>query len=345
LQNVLDFGSNNRYNPRSFKVLFMVAICRLVLCFGLLVFLSVSAFAVAEEVPMFQLEQEQPAFPLFSERLNLAENLADRLNRKKGLLQSINVGGAWTLGANANDLGLTEFRVSVAYALPAPQFQPFTKSFFILTPNCSYASVHYRGDDFLPSNLYNAGLSIMWMKPLDERWSLMINASPSYAGDGKATSETMRCPVIFGATWTPNVKWRVVFGVAYLNRSDIPAIPFGGFTYMPNEDWRFEGMLPQPRIARRLTALSSPKADRWVYLGCGFSGGTWAIESVANKTDFAQYREYSTLLGYEFISKVGNLKWNAETAFLFGRETQFKHDTLPNRKHGNSLALRLRTSF
>jgi len=323
----------------------VVAVCRLILCLGLLVFLSVSAFAVAEDVPTFRFEQEQPAFSRFSERLNLEENLAHRINRQKGLLRTINVGGAWTPGADANDLGLTEFRISVACALPAPHFLPFTNSFFILTPSFSYTSVRYRSDDFLPSNLYNTGLSIMWMKPLNERWSLMVNASPSYAGDGKAGRETVRCPVIFGATWTPNTKWRVVFGVAYLDRSDIPAIPFGGFTYMPNEDWRFEGMLPQPRIARRLTALSNPQTDRWVYLGGGFSGGTWAIESVDNKTDFAQYREYSTLLGYEFISKVGNLKWNAETAFLFGRETQFKHDTQPNRKHGNSLALRLRASF
>ena len=323
----------------------MLAIRRLAVCLGLSVFLFVSAFAVAEEMPALRFEQEQPAFSLFSDRLNFSENLANRLNRQKGLLQSINVGGSWTPGADRNDLGLTEFRISVACAFPAPQFPPFTRSFFILTPNFSYTRVRFRGDDFLPSNLYNAGLSIMWMKPLDERWSLMINASPSYAGDGKANRETVRCPVIFGATWTPNVRWRVVFGIAYLDRSDIPVIPFGGFTYMPNEDWKFEAMLPQPRIARRLTALSNPQADRWVYLGGGFSGGTWAIESINNRTDLAQYREYSVLLGYEFISKVGNLKWNAETAFLFGRETQFKHKTLPNRKHGNSLALRLRASF
>jgi len=323
----------------------MISFCRLLVCSGLAVFFVGSTFAVTEGTPLLRFDQEQPAFSQYSERLNLEESLANWTNRKKGLIQAINIGGAWTPGADKDDLGLTEFRLSVACALPAPQFPPFTKSFFILTPNLTFTSVSYRGDDFLPCNLYNAGLSVAWMKPLDERWSLMTSVSPSYAGDGKATGEAVRCPAIFGATWTPNVRWKVLFGVAYLDRSDIPAIPFGGFTYMPNKDWKFEGMVPQPRIARRLSGWSGPRADRWTYLGVGFGGGSWAIESVANRTDFAQYREYSVLAGYEFISKVGNLKWNAETAFLFGRETQFKYDTLPNQKHGNSLALRLRTSF
>ena len=312
--------------------------------FGLLFFLFVSTFAVAEETPVLRFDQQQPAFTWSSEQL-LEESLAGRIHRKKGLLQAINAGGAWTPGADRNDLGLAEFRLSVAFALPAPQFPPFTKSYFVLTPNFAYTNINYRGDEFLPDNLYNAGLSMMWMKPLDERWSLMTSISPSYAGDGKATGEAIRCPAMLGATWTPNVRWKIVFGVAYLDRSDIPAIPFGGFTYMPNEDWKFEGMVPQPRIARRLSGWSGPGADRWAYLGIGFGGGSWAVETAANRTDFAQYREYAVLLGYEFISKVGNLKWNAETAFLFGRETQFEHGTLPNREHGNSLALRLRTSF
>ncbi len=320
----------------------MISIHRLVF---LSVFLLVSASAVAEDVPLLSFGQEQPTFSWFSQRLNVEESLANRINRKKGLLQAVNIGGSWIPGSDGNDLSLAEFKLGVTCALPAPKFKPFTNSFFVLTPSFAYTGTRWNGSEHFPSNLYNAGLSMMWMKPLDERWSLMLSASPGYAGDGKATSETVRCPAMFGATWTPNSKWKVVFGVAYLDRSDIPVLPFGGFTYMPNEDWKFECMAPQPRIARRLTACCGPNADRWAYLGFGFGGGNWAIESVGDRTDLAQYREYSILLGYEFISKVGLLKWNAELACLFGREMQFEHDTQPNHKLGNSLALRLKASF
>ena len=313
------------------------------LCFPAL--LLVSASVVSGETPPLRFVQEQPAFSPIWQRFNLEESLANRINRKQSLLRAINVGGAWTPGADSDDLGLVEFKLGVACALPAPKFSPFTNSFFVLTPNFSYTNIHWNANEFFPSGLYNAGLSVMWMKPLNEHWSLMVNASPSYAGDGNADDETVRCPVIFGATWTPNAKWKVVFGVAYLDRSDIPAIPFGGFSYMPNKDWKFECMAPQPRIARRLAAWSGSSAERWAYLGIGFGGGTWAIASIGNQTDLAQYREFSVLLGYEFLSKVGLLKWNAETAFLFGREMQFKHHTQPNRQLGNSIALRLRASF
>ena len=313
------------------------------LCFPL--FLFVAATAAVGDVPPLHFVQEQPAFSRFSQRLSLEESLARQINRKKGFLQAINVGGSWTPGADGNDLGFTEFRLGVSCALPAPQFQPFTKSFFIFTPSISYTSVQWNDNKFFPNNLYDAGLSVMWMKPLNEQWSFILSASPSYAADGKVHNEPVRCPVIFGATWTPNPRWKVVFGVAYLDRSDIPAIPFGGFSYMPNDDWKFECMAPQPRIARRLTAWCGPNADRWTYLGVGFSGGTWAMESIDDQTDLAQYREFSVLLGYEFLSKIGLLKWNAETAFLFGREMQFKHHTQPNHRLGNSVALRLRASF
>ena len=313
------------------------------LCFPLLLFATTTA--VAGGTPSLQFVQDQPALSSGGLRLSLEESLASRISRKQGLLRTINIGAAWTPGADKDDLGLTEFRLGTACALPAPKFGALANSFFILTPNFSYTNVHWNGNELFPNNLYNAGLSIMWMKPLNGKWSLMLNVSPSYAGDGKATDETVRCPAVFGVTWTPSGKWKIIFGVAYLDRSDIPAIPFGGFSYMPNDDWKFECMAPQPRIARRLTAWCGPNADRWLYLGAGFSGGTWAVESVDDRSDQAQYREFSAHLGYEFIGKTTLLKWNAETAFLFGREMQFRHHTQPNHRLNNSIALRLRASF
>ncbi len=303
-------------------------------------------FVGAEEDTSLSFQQD-PSFSVFDKRLNIQENLVEDKERpflKKGLIRSLSVGGSWTPDRGDDGAGITEFKFGLTVACPAPKFKPFTNSFFLFSPNFTYTNVRWSGSEAapidFPENLYGAGLSVTWMKPLNERWSIMANASPGYAGDGKANRDNVRCTAMFGATWTPNKKWKVLMGVAYLNRSDIPVLPFGGFTYMPNDDWKFECMAPQPRIARRLTYHSTLKLERWVYLG----GGTWAID-IDGQNDLAMYREYSVLLGYESNNKFRSFQWNAEVAFLFGREMQFEYDTQPNRKLGNALALRLRCTL
>ena len=145
--------------------------------------------------------------------------------------------------------------------------------------------------------------------------------------------------------WTANSRWKMVFGVIYLDRSDISVLPFGGFVYTPNDDWRFELMAPQAKIARRLNAFSGLDCERWVYLGGGFDGGTWAIESRNQQADIAMYREYTVCLGYESLRKSRHFKWNAEIGYLFGRKMEFDRNTQPQFKPDDSMVLQLKGSF
>ncbi|MCL2348733.1 MAG: DUF6268 family outer membrane beta-barrel protein [Planctomycetaceae bacterium] len=212
-----------------------------------------------------------------------------------------------------------------------------------MTPNFGYTSAQWDGPQKFPSSLYTAGLNVGWMKPVNERWTLMANVMPHWASDGQATQDAVRCPLMAGMTWTPNRQWKVMFGAIYLDRSDIAVLPFGGLVWTPNDDWRFELTAPQARISRRLN-ISTSEFQRWGYVGGGFGGGTWAVESVNHQSDVAMFREYSVVLGYECV-KTNSYTWGAEIGYLFGRRMDFDRNTQSRFEPNDSLMLQAKFSY
>ena len=263
---------------------------------------------------------------------------------KNGMIQSINLGTSWAASGKDEGIGLAEFRFGVSFGLPGPKFDWLGKSFFMISPNFSYTNVDWKGMGEFPDSLYSASVGITWMKPINEHWNIILNAGPGYAGDGNETHDSFRIPVMFAANWNPNKRWKVMLGAIYTDRRDLPFLPFGGFVYTPNDDWRFEFTAPTPRIARRFTAWSDKECERWIYCGGGFGGGNWAIESVNHEPDLAMYREFALLSGYEVMRENG-FRWNFEIAYLFSRKMEFEHGTQPDYKPDNTLGLRLNVSF
>lgn len=240
-------------------------------------------------------------------------------------------------------MGMTRFGINTSMMLPGPTLLSNRKSFFSISPKFEYTGIDWDRDTVFPSSLYSAGASITWMQPINERWTGMITASPQWSSDGKESRYSVNCPTIFGLTWTPNSRWKVMMGAAYLGRGDIPFIPFGGVTWTPNEDWRVELMAPQARILRRLTAYSNDDKQHWIFGAVGFGGGSWAIRSVDDRADLAEYREFSALFGYEFIRKNTNLK--IEAGYVFGREMKFDKNTQAKYKPDDAFVLRMQYSF
>jgi len=264
---------------------------------------------------------------------------------KKGLIQRYHFGGSWIPAGGDEGLGMTEGNAGITLGLPGPRCGQYGPSYFMLTPNFSCTFAKWKGNGVFPGTLFHAGMSVTWLKPVNARWSFMASVMPSFSSDGKETRDSVRCPVMAGLNWVPNARWKVVFGIAYLNRSDIVVLPYGGLIYAPDDDWRFELMAPQAKVARRLTAMSNPDINRWVYTGGGFGGGTWAIESVHDQADLAMYREYSVLLGYEAVRKQSGLVWNGEIAYIFGRKMMFDRGTQHSFHPNDSLALRFKVSY
>lgn len=272
---------------------------------------------------------------------------------RKGIFQKLSLDLSWVPSAGSDGMGLTRFNTSATFALPGPRIRQYKPSFFLLSPNFGYTSVDWnRGSEF-PNSLYNAGLNITWFQPINERWSGMLSVSPGWASDAKESKDSVRCPVVFGLTWTPNNRWKVVFGAAYLDRSDISFLPYGGLIWKPygNEDVRLELMAPQARFIWRscMERFAEQFADpctveTWHYVGGGFGGGTWAIRSENDQADLAMYREYSLVLGCERVKK-GYYTCNFEIAYLFGRRMEFDKETQSTYKPDDSLHLRVKFTF
>ncbi len=332
----------------SCRLFFRLCVSLLVLVFGAFCF-SAEEISSYASYPSLSFEPErEESFSGLADRLDLQEELQRRspqASRKQGLIQRVNFGGSWIPEGGDSGLGLATFNTNITFALPGPKTGPFGPSYFLISPAFSYTNIQWEHSQGFPDSLYTAGLSLSWMKPINERWNLMLNATPGYAGDGKATSYAVRCPVILGLTWTPNSRWKVVFGAGYMDRSDFPVLPFAGVVYTPNEDWKFELMAPQPRVARRLSGWSDVLCNRWVYLGGGFGGGAWAVESWNGRSDLAMYREFSLTLGYEAVRTNSGFLWNVEIAYIFGRKMEFDHDTRPDYSPDDALALRVKVSF
>ncbi|MGL6195554.1 MAG: hypothetical protein ACRC2T_12110 [Thermoguttaceae bacterium] len=265
----------------------------------------------------------------------------------KGIIQSVSFGTAWSPSLNDNGLEVMEANISLTSMFPVslPNFRYRPKMTLLsVTPNFKYTNLNYKGAGYLPDSLYSGGITTGLIGIVNERWKLMLNAMPSYSGDGKSNYRCIVCPAMIAAIWTPNVKWNVTFGVIYLDRSDIPVLPMGGVIYTPNDDWRFDLTAPQVKIARRLNAYCSAKEQNWVFIGGGFSGGSWSITSVNEQSDYAMSREYLVKTGWEY-SRTNFCKFTTDIAYVFGREIQFDKKTQETIKPSDSLAIRLTMSF
>lgn len=226
-------------------------------------------------------------------RLTRPVEIADKLTESQRpdvmkLIPKFDFQAKWIPESGSGGMEMLRFGIGTKLGLPGPELTNFglKRSFFILNPNFDYTSVDWKPDTEFPDSLYTAGLNISWIQPFNDRWMLMVGASPSWASDGKETKDSIRCQGMFGFTWTPNKEWKVVFGGAYPDRDDINFMPFGGAIWPPNEDWRLELMAPQARLAMRLREMSDRNYDRWVYTGVGVEGGNWAVRSVDDRADF-----------------------------------------------------------
>lgn len=292
--------------------------------------------------------EQQPWTPLSGPRAALDDYFArkHRTPKHQRLFQGLGIDLSWMPGNGHSGLGMTRISLDATFGLPGPRLKSMNPSYFLLSPSFSYTSIDWKRGTPFPDNLYNAGLNVMWLQPINERWSFMAGVMPGWAGDGKASHDSVRCPAMFGFSWQPNRQWRVTFGAAYLDRSDTNFLPYGGLVWTPNDDFRVELTAPQARVAwaSPSVTLIPPENRSWRYVGLGFGGGSWAVRSVNGRDDYAMYREFSLSLGTEWALRGEQVAvW--EIAYVFGRRMEFDHHTQRTFKPNDSLHLRVKFQF
>lgn len=252
--------------------------------------------------------EEPPPAPLFSWRPTHIPKDA-----KSGIFQQSLFRTTYLPRLGDGGFGMTDVNKQFTFALP-----PFIAgSPFLFTP--SFTSHFLDGPNTvnLPSELYDIELELRWAKQLTGRWGLDLAVAPSYFGDGTNRSSAafrVTARAIAAWDWTPTVK--LVGGILILGRADYPAIPVGGVMWKPSPDWRWEVIVPRPRILHRISVQGN--IEQWLYLGGEFGGNTWAIES-AGMPDKVTYSDLRLVLGWQRVAPHG-LNGRVEVGWVFDRD-------------------------
>lgn len=221
---------------------------------------------------------------------------------------------SWTSGSGDN-LGMTDLDLRQTLVFPR-------RPGFMITPGSSVHFLTGPESTDLPETLYDHWIEFRWLKKFNDRWAMDLAIAPSLFTDYENTSsDAFRITGRALALWTVSPEWQVAFGVVYLDREDIVALPGVGAIWTPHEDLKVELLFPRPRVMYQLM----PKHDkkRWLYLAGEFGGGSWAIDRANGTPDVFTYSALRMLVGYETQGPKG-FNPRIEAGFVFDRRVEYK---------------------
>jgi hypothetical protein len=146
-------------------------------------------------------------------------------------------------------------------------------------------------------------------------------------------------PIVFAMAnydWTD--RFHTMVGAVYLG-SDAPwpLLPIAGFRWSPTDDWRVDMMLPQPRLAYRLS--HDERRQWWAYLAGATSGNSWYVERPDGITRAVRYSDFQLRLGLERQASEG-LSTQLEVGYAFERSLKIDDEDL-DRPFGESVSARV----
>jgi hypothetical protein len=216
---------------------------------------------------------------------------------------------------SADGLGWTTF--TARGVLESPRLQGFS-----VRPIFGWHFIQEPDSTDLPAQVYDLSLELRMYWPFGDRWLGEFAVAPGMFSDFDNTSgDAVRIVGRGIGYYKRSESFRLAIGLAYLDRQDISVLPLGGVIWTPNPDWRYEIMIPRPRIAHRI--WFDGQDERWVYVVGEFGGGSWAIQRAGGMRDIATYRDYRLILGIEFQYDSGRA-WRLEAGYAFGRQLEYE---------------------
>jgi hypothetical protein len=169
----------------------------------------------------------------------------------------------------------------------------------------------------LPPQLYHLTFSFdTLMRVREDDWLLDIALIPGWYTDWEN-----RRPESFRLTGRAVMYYRLDDrrhfggGLLYLNRDDIPALPFVGLVIKDDAaGYAHDLVFPRPRLSWRITE-PDPKSW-WVYLLGELGGGSWAIKRFDRTPDVVTLRDLHVMAGLEHRRPNGaRAMWEAGYVF------------------------------
>lgn len=224
--------------------------------------------------------------------------------------------------SSGDEFDLSEVNTTVRFAIPLNGsmdnmlgIQPGLRTYHLNGP--SVVDV--------PETLYDAQVSLLWRREHSERWQTNVWLQPKVRSDFETSDNAFFFSGGFFAkyVWRPNV-FDLYLGALYLDRDDISILPAVGFVWTPTPDWRYELLLPRPKIAKRISR-NGDCWEKWAYLSGQLGGGSFAVERAAGNSDKVTVRDLRLMLGVESVRPGGGGRF-VELGYVFNRGIEYERN-------------------
>lgn len=237
---------------------------------------------------------------------------------KDSFFQLFESEAAWIGGDD--ELQITEVNTMLRVGVP---LNAARDSILALQPGLRTFSLNGPEVVDVPEQLYDAQLSIVWRKTYSDRWQTNIWLQPKIRSDFETSEDNFFFSggAFAKYTWIPD-KFDLYFGALYLDRDDISFLPGAGVIWMPTPDWRYELLLPRPKIAKRLVRIGDER-EKWAYLSGQLGGGSFAVTRQTGQPDKVTLKDLRLFLGLETV-RLGGGGTFCELGYVFNRGLEYK---------------------
>jgi|GEM_PF-1035884 len=259
---------------------------------------------------------------------------------KDGILQAINATATYLPDLAGDGFSVVDLEHSFTLGFPLPT----RESPLLISPGFDIHILSGPDTPDLPSELYDSYLSVRWLRKLSERWMLNVATTPGWYSDWQTSdSNALRVPAQLFFIYDCNPQLKILGGLAYLDRDDVNFLPVAGFIWSPNEDTRWEIVLPRPRYYHRYR--QSETFEDWFSISGEFGGGQWAVERASGANDVLTSRDYRLLVGVERKSLNGGIGGRLEIGYVFGRTYEYASDSDNPFEPGSTLVARMGLAY
>jgi hypothetical protein len=194
----------------------------------------------------------------------------------------------------------------------------------------------------LPGAVYDFYTDFGW-RPRPFEWLFIdLKLTPGIYTDLKSHEDAFRPRGQAIAIIALSEQFQFVAGAVYTNRVRTTLVPAGGFRYAPSEDTEFRIVFPAPKISHRIGTYGDYKIR--AYLSGEFGGGAWAVERSDGRNDTVDYSDLRAIAGVEAVGP-GGRSWHAEVGYVFDRRIDYASNFPPTFRPGNTVMLRVGTSY
>jgi hypothetical protein len=251
---------------------------------------------------------------------------------KKRAVQKVSFSAGWLGALSRNDLSSSYASAGITLGMPLGSMD----NILAVTPSFRTDWINANNAIEVPSELFDVSLDFFHTRKLNDRWKLLALVRPSHRSDFKTTENAVR---VFGLglfiwDYVPE-RLSLNFGVVYLGRSDITALPAVGLTWTPNTRNRLELQFPRTRIFHRLKK-DGPKSELWSYLSIGIGGNTWAVTRNNGRADEVALRDLRLTTGIEKTISGGG-GWFVETGLALNRSIEYLSDETSENSLSNGI--------